>query len=99
MFGDRNPKRRIERQLRAVVQEIADARAQVAVVTEQWAAFQEDDDDARSRALASESYDDARNAEHAHRHAEVMKAAVAKAERRVVELETRRDQLLKSYEP
>ena len=99
MFGDRNPKRRTERQLRVIVQEITDARAQLVVVAEQWAAFQEDDEDARTRALVSDSYDDTRNAEHAHRHAELMRDAVAKAERRVIELEARRDQLLQSYQP
>lgn len=81
------------------MEEINEARGQVVVATEQWAAFQEDDDDARSRALTSDSYDDVRNAEHAHRHAELMREAVLKAERRVIELEVRRDELLKSYEP
>ena len=99
MFGDRKSKRRVEQQLRAIVHELNEARAQVVVVTEQWAAFQEDDADARNRAVASESYDDVRNAEHAHRHAELMREAVLKAERKVIELQERRDELLKIYEP
>jgi len=97
--GRRFAKRRVERQLRSVVAELASARDQVRVVTEQYAAFQEDDEDARNRSLVSESIDDVRNAEHAHRHAELMREAVLRAQDRVVELEKRRDELLASYEP
>ena len=68
-------------------------------MTEQCAAFEEDQEDARNRALASSSIDDARVAEAARRHAEVMRDALGRTEQRVIDLERRRDELLASYQP
>lgn len=90
---------RIERQLRSVVAELSAARNQVALMAEQYLAFQEDDEDARNRALASSAVDDIRVAKEAHRHAELMLEARRRAEQRVVDLEKKRDELLSNYEP
>jgi hypothetical protein len=92
-------KRRIERQLRSIVAELAEARSQVIVANEQYAAFQDDDEDARTRSLGSDSIEAARTAEQSHRHAELMREQVLRAEQRVKELEKRRDALLLTYEP
>jgi hypothetical protein len=90
---------RIERQLRSVVAELSAARNQVALVKEQFVAFEDDDDDAQSRALASSLVADVHVAEEAHRHAELMREALRHAEQRVIDLEKRRDDLLSSYTP
>jgi cell division septum initiation protein DivIVA len=99
MAGRSVSKWRLERQLRAAVAELSAAREQVVVLAEQYAAFQDDDEDARSRALASSSVDDARVADAARRHAEVMRESLRRTEQRVVDLEKRRDELLSNYQP
>lgn len=88
---------RLERQLRSVVTELGELRGQVAVLAEQYAAFQDDDEDARNRALVSSSVDDARVADAARRHAAVMRDSLERTKQRVIDLEKRRDELLSNY--
>jgi hypothetical protein len=99
MVSKRLATRRIERQLRSVVLELAQARERVVVAKEQFEAVRDDDEEARIRSLGSDLVEDRHVADQARRHAELMRVALARAEAEVTSLERLRDDLLTRYEP
>ena len=99
MPGKRYAAKRIERQLRSVVVDLAAARDRAAVAKEQYEAFRDEDEEARMRSLGSEAVEDRYVADQASRHAEVMRQEVERAESHVAALERSRDELLRRYEP
>jgi DNA transposition AAA+ family ATPase len=99
MMAKRLTTRRIERQLRSVVLELAAARERVVVAKQQYEAFRDDDEEAQTRSLGSEMVEDRHVADQARRHAELMRLAVLRAEVAVAALEKSRDELLARYEP
>jgi DNA transposition AAA+ family ATPase len=91
--------KRIERQLRSVVVDLAAARRRAAIAKEQYEAFRDDDEEARMRSLGSDAVEDRHVADQARRHAEVMHQELERAESQVAALERERDELLARYEP
>ena len=86
--------RRVERRLRDVHAKLVYARAELAIVEEQLAAFIDDADDARIRSLVAETPLADREWQEASRHAAAMQRGLDLAKQRVAELEQLQDELL-----
>ena len=99
MVPKRFATRRVERQLRSVVLDLAQARERAVVAKEQFEVVREDDEEARIRSLGSERVEDRHVADQTRRHAELMRVALTRAEAEVASLERLRDDLLARYEP
>ncbi len=84
----------IERKLTEVSDEIKRVRDELRVSTEQLEHFNGEADEARLRALVSETPMAEQEFQEAHRHAETMRRHHHDLEERLVELETRQDALL-----
>ena len=97
MASKRFATKRIERQLRSVVLDLARGARSAAVAKEQYEALRDDDEEARVRSLGSDMVDDRRVAEQVSRHAELMRLALKRAEVEVASLEQARDELLSRY--
>jgi hypothetical protein len=86
--------RSVERRLTEVHQRLVNARQELAIVQEQLEVFKETADDARIRALVSETPLAAHEWQEARRHAEAMERGLATARSRVTDLERAQDELL-----
>ena len=84
----------IERKLTEVSDEIKRVREDLRVSAEQLEHFTGEADDARLRALVSETPMAEHEFQEAHRHAETMRRNHSDLESRLAELETRQDTLL-----
>ena len=85
---------KVERRLREVHDRLVNARAELAIVEEQFLTFAEDADDARIRSLVAETPLADREWQEASRHAAAMERGLALARQRVAELERLQDELL-----
>jgi hypothetical protein len=84
----------LERRIRDVHARLVRAREELAVLDEQLAVVQESADEARVRALVSETPLATREHDEATRHADAMVRARAALRKTVVDLEHRQDELL-----
>jgi len=84
----------LERRLTEVSKRLKRARADLAVIDEQLAALTEVADDARLRALVSETPIANREYQHAQRHADAMDRSRRTVAVSIAELETAQDELL-----
>jgi hypothetical protein len=89
----------IERRLTAVTDRLRSARAELAVVDEQLAALAEAADEARVRALVSETPLAEREHDDAQRHADAMARSRAAVLASIAELERAQDELLDRLVP
>jgi hypothetical protein len=84
----------LERRLTEVARRLKRARAELAVIDEQLAALADTADDARLRALVSETPVANREYHEAQRHADAMERSRRAAVTSIAELETVQDELL-----
>jgi Lon protease-like protein len=84
----------LERRIRDVHARLVRARGELAVLDEQLAVVQEEADEARVRALVSETPLATREHSEAARHADAMARAREALQRTVADLEHRQDELL-----
>jgi hypothetical protein len=84
----------IQRKLRGVTAEIDRLRAEERVIAEQSDAFDDDESDSWTRAVASGEHIDASTHFEASKDAATFRSSLAKVRARIVELEGRRDELL-----
>lgn len=85
---------RLERKLVEVSERLKELRAELVVTDEQFSHFAEEADDARLRALVSETPLAAREHHDAQRHADAMGKHRAEVQSTIDQLERRQDELL-----
>jgi uncharacterized protein (DUF3084 family) len=88
------PRPLVERRLDDVVARLRELREELGVADEQFAALADEADDARLRALVSETPMAGREHDEARRHADAMARHRADLAAQIAELERRQDELL-----
>ena len=88
------PRSGTERRLSDVASRLKARRAELGVIDEQLAHFEEEADEARVKALVSDSPLDDREGVEAERHAQVMRRHRADVVKELAELERQQDELL-----
>ena len=88
------PKSSVERRLRQVAGRLRQLRDELEVSSEQLAHLADDADDARLRALVSETPVSERDHTEAQRHADAMRRHRAEVSDEIARLETEQDELL-----
>jgi chromosome segregation ATPase len=88
------PKSSVERRLRQVAGRLRQLRDELEVSSEQLAHLADDADDARLRALVSETPVSERDHTQAQRHADAMRRHRAEVSDEIARLETEQDELL-----
>ena len=91
---DAMPKSSVERRLRQVARRLVQLREELGVSAEQLAHLTDAADDARLRALVSETPVSSRDHTDAERHAEAMRRHHADVAEEIARLETEQDELL-----
>lgn len=85
---------RVERRLRTVGRDLQRLRGELAILEEQLHPVQDEADDARLRAMVSETSLAAREHRDAQRHADALHRHRDRVQRSILELETLQDELL-----
>ena len=91
--------RLVKRRLEDVQRQLAQARESLAVLEEQAAVWNDALDDARIRALVSETPLQSREYDELSRHVMVANAEMQRRAQEVIELRTARDELLREWTP